>query len=160
LKNSSGFLLQDFMEATQPISFFLSFPQLDTEVHTEVQPLTLENVQTHETLVISICEYGYVLISRYPTGVNEEWIEEMSQYDLWKYRKISIDGNDNRYEYSSCSSDVYGKYTSSLSDDEIRHYPPEIKAISRKRKATNKAMKKKGKKSRKKRKQSRMKKTK
>jgi hypothetical protein len=145
------------MEATQPISFFLSFPQLDTEVHTEVQPLTLENVQTHETLVISICEYGYVLISRYPTGVNEEWIEEMSQYDLWKYRKISIDGNDNRYEWSSCSSDVYGNYSSS--EDEIPHYPPEIKA-SRMRKATKKAMKKKGKKSRKKRKQSRTKKTK
>jgi hypothetical protein len=149
LKNSSGFLLQDFMEATQPISFFLSFPQLDIEV----QLLTLENVQTHETLVIN----GDLdmLISRYPSGVSKQWIKEMSQYDHWKYRNISIDSNDNRYKYSSCSSVEYGNYSSS--EDEISHYPSEIKAISRTRKATKKAMKKQGRKSRKKRKQSRMK---
>jgi hypothetical protein len=138
------------MEATQPISFFLHF-----YTH-KVQAITLENVQTQETLVID--EDRDVLISRYPAGVSEEWIKEMSQYEDWEYRNISIDGNDNRYKYSSCSSDVYGNYSSS--DDEIPHYPPEINAISRTRKAMKKALKKQGRKSRKKRKQSRMKKIK
>jgi hypothetical protein len=144
------------MEAKQPTSFFLCFPPMGTD--TDVQAITLENVQTHETLVINICAGGFeedVLISRYPTGVSEEWIKEMSQYDHWKYRNISIDSNDNRYKYSSCSSVEYGNYSSS--EDEISHYPSEIKAISRTRKATKKAMKKQGRKSRKKRKQSRMK---
>jgi hypothetical protein len=105
-----------------------------------------------------------MLISRYPIGANEEWIEEMSHCPMpppgWEYRNIFISGNDNRYKYSSCSSEVYGNYTSSSLDDEISHYPPEIKAIRRMKKATKKSMKKKGKKSRKKRKQSRMKKIK
>jgi hypothetical protein len=77
------------MEATQPISFFLSFDRLGTEV----QAITLKNFQTHETLIINICASGFeLLISRYPTGVNEEWIKEMSQYDHWKYRNIFIVG--------------------------------------------------------------------
>jgi hypothetical protein len=83
-----------------------------------------------------------MLISRYPIGANEEWIEEMSHCPMpppgWEYRNIFISGNDK------CSSNMQ----------------IEIKAIMRKEKkkeATKKAMKKKGKKSRKKRKQSRMK---
>jgi hypothetical protein len=143
------------MEAIEPISFFLRFPPMGSKV----QALTLENVQTQETLVI-ICAGGFedVLISRYPTGVSEEWIKEMSQYKDWEYRKIIIEGNDYRYECSSCSSDA--NWSSSSSDDELPHYPLKKIKASRTRKETKKAMKKQGRKSRKKRKQSRMKKIK
>jgi hypothetical protein len=61
------------------------------------QPLSLENIETKENLVIirkKITRNGkqYDLwISRYPLGATVEWIEEMAKYeDSYEYRTITI----------------------------------------------------------------------
>jgi hypothetical protein len=64
------------------------------------QPLSLENIETKEKLVIirkEITRNGkqYDLwISRYPIGATVEWIEEMAKYEGdYEYRTIIIDLN-------------------------------------------------------------------
>jgi hypothetical protein len=84
---------QDFLEATQAVSFFVKLKIVCAAI--SVQSQTLENSQTREKLVIKgATEFdGSATISRYPMGTNEqEWIEEMSQRpNIYTNRMIKFD---------------------------------------------------------------------
>ena len=57
-----------------------------------VQSLSMDNEKTNEKLVIKGADesYGDVFISRYPVGVSDKWIDEMSKILDYKYRIIKI----------------------------------------------------------------------
>jgi hypothetical protein len=79
------------LEANQAVSFFIKLENFRDA--TTVQPLTLENGQTREKLVIKGKTQGqdYVSILRCPLGTNEEeWIEEMQRPNS-DNRKIIFD---------------------------------------------------------------------
>jgi hypothetical protein len=95
--------LQDFLLATRPVSFFV---RLQVPRAFPVHDITLTNGQTKEKLVVKNAEarimetarsrHGifFVLISRYPTGAEKEWIEENEEEALnWfdkKYYHVII----------------------------------------------------------------------
>jgi hypothetical protein len=83
--------IQDFLEASQAVSFFIKFKIFHDDAN--VQFLTLENGKTQEKLVIKreTEGYDYVSISRYPMRTNEEWIQEMSQHPNRNTRIIGFD---------------------------------------------------------------------
>jgi hypothetical protein len=85
-------VFKEFMEARQPISFFIHLDELrDTN---NVQSFSLDNAITNEKLVIKGAKrrWGPMTISRYPNDVAEEWIEEMAKYadGKYEYRTIQI----------------------------------------------------------------------
>ena len=84
---------QDFIEAKQAISFFIYLEYyIDRRVPPyHLQPLSLENIHTKETLLIKPIADHHATISRHPTGTSEAWIEEMAKYEENNgYRTITI----------------------------------------------------------------------
>jgi hypothetical protein len=80
------------LEASQPVSFFIKLENFRDQAN--VQSLTLENGQTQEKLELVIKGvipgHDSAMISRYPMGTNEEWIEAMSQFSNIDNRKIEF----------------------------------------------------------------------
>jgi hypothetical protein len=75
----------------QAVSFFITLTWFRDLA--SVQPLTLENGQTQEKLVIDRKTEGqdYVSISRCPMGTNvEKWIEEIHKHPYIGARKIEF----------------------------------------------------------------------
>jgi hypothetical protein len=69
------------LDANQAVSFFACF--LGRHGGANVQSISLTNDKTQEKLVIEAIDpnLGYlVMISRYPMGATEEWIEEMGNF--------------------------------------------------------------------------------
>jgi hypothetical protein len=83
---------------SQDICYMKSRYFIEPDGAPNCQPLSLENIETKEKLVIirkEITRDGkqYDLwISRYPLGATVEWIEEMAKYEVdYEYRTITID---------------------------------------------------------------------
>jgi hypothetical protein len=91
--------LQDFSKAIRPISFFVHVRALEfglENAYWHWQDICLDNGQTNERLVVKTIDphprdlelfahRKLVLISRYPTGANKDWIEANEQEIMgWK----------------------------------------------------------------------------
>jgi hypothetical protein len=97
--------LQDFSQAIHPVSFFVSTLAFGHRGNVQWQDVCLDNGQTNERLVVKKIDdphpgdqlyYQFVLISRYPMGANQEWIEANQQEIMeWKFheqnRRIRIE---------------------------------------------------------------------
>jgi hypothetical protein len=83
---------QDFSKATQPVSFSVHVRVFVGRANVHGRDICLDNGQTNERLVIKTIDiqfypYKVVLISRYPTGANQEWIEANEQEIVgWEFR--------------------------------------------------------------------------
>jgi hypothetical protein len=82
--------------ATHPVSFFVYVRAFFSIGRDEFPDICLDNGQTNERLVIKTIVlpprgsfyYEFVLISRYPVGANQEWIEANEQEIMgWKFNK-------------------------------------------------------------------------
>jgi hypothetical protein len=81
--------LQDFLATSppRPVSFFVYVRTLLERRYVDWQDICLDNGQTNERLMVKTIELKprrgwpqiFVLISRYPVGANQEWIEANEQ---------------------------------------------------------------------------------
>jgi hypothetical protein len=93
--------LQDFSKAIHPISFFV-YVHAFVSSYVEWPAICLDNGQTNERLVVktidppSLFHLYPVLISRYPAGANQAWIDANENEIMeWKFheqnRRIRFD---------------------------------------------------------------------
>jgi hypothetical protein len=98
--------LQDFLKASRPVSFFVYVRALVERADVHGQDTCLDNGQTNERLIVKtivppphIRRFRvyqiHVLISRYPLGANQEWIEanekEIMEWKLHQNRRIHFE---------------------------------------------------------------------
>jgi hypothetical protein len=92
------------LDANQAVSFFACIMGNHTPANANIHSISLANDKTQEKLVIKAIDpnLGYlVMISRYPMGATEEWIEEMGNfihdvgYIVCQERTIRVDLNIN-----------------------------------------------------------------